>query len=84
MNKKTLNALKWKKIEKTRKPRAGVYSSDLVYNAYLDLVEEINRFIPDYTSSGTIIGVKAKMLAKARIIELKAKSLVIACRGDVK
>ena len=70
-----------KKAEKKEEPHAGLYSNPLVYQAYCDLVDEINRFIPDHDVSGTVRGTKEAMVAKSEIILNKAKNLKTAARA---
>ena len=66
-----------------RIPRAGIYSDPLVAGSWLCLLEEVNNFMPknpNQVSSGQIPGVKQKMLAKAKCIDLKAKILIEFCK----
>ena len=69
-----------RKAEKTDEPHAGLYSNTLVYQAYRDLMDEINRFIPDHDVSGNVRGTKEAMVAKSEIILNKAKNLKTAAR----
>lgn len=69
------------KVEKKGEPHAGIYGNDLVYQAYVDLIEEVNRFIPDHDVSGTIRGTKGAMVTKAEMILNKAKNLKTATKA---
>ena len=63
------------------KPRGGIYGNDLVYNAYVNLQEELERFVPEHLVGKEIAGTGAKMIAKAKIIENLAKNLVEATKA---
>ena len=65
---------------KDKIPRAGIYSNPLVAGGWLSLKEDVDNFMPNHCVSGQIQGTKQKMLAKAKVIDLKAKILIEFCK----
>ena len=62
-------------IQIPTKPKDGIYSDSSIWDAYMDLVIAIEKF-PEGRVSGSVVGAKAKMKAKAKRIEYLAKALV--------
>ena len=62
------------------KPESGVYSDPIVYKCFKMLLDAVNSFI-EHKTSGSIPGVKERMIVKSKVIENLAKNLRIACEA---
>ena len=69
------------KREKTEQHDSGLFGDDDVFSAYSQLYDAIEKIIPDSRTSLTVQGTKQRYIAKAKILENKARNLRIAIEG---